>query len=144
MGWEGRGVGKLNFREGGEVEREVLVFLQLEVGGLQVPLAGDLSVCEVSGPLEEEGWGVAVECEFFCDGEGRRRGRGGEDGVLESGFAEGGVVVGVDIECAGGWNACASVGVCVSERDGDCAVGGDEYAVHFSTERDLDAGGDGG
>ena len=116
----GRGGGRnLDVMEGGEVEREVVVLLHVEVGGLQVPLAGDLGVCEVSGPLQEEGWGVAVECEFFCDGEGRRRGRGGEDGVLESGFAEGGVVVWVDIECAGGWNACSSVGVCVGERDGD-------------------------
>ena len=55
----------MNLREGGEVEREVLVFLELEVGGLQVPLAGGMGICEVSGPLQEEGWGVAVECEFF-------------------------------------------------------------------------------
>ena len=45
----------MDVREGGEVEGEVVVLLHVEVGGLQVPLAGDLGVCEVAGPLEKEG-----------------------------------------------------------------------------------------
>jgi hypothetical protein len=57
--------------EGGEVEGEVVVLVHVEVGGLQVPLHGDLGVCEVAGPLEKEGWGVALEGVSFCDSKGK-------------------------------------------------------------------------
>ena len=88
-----------------------------------MPLAGDVIVCEVAGPLKEKGGGVAVEGVSFCDCERRWRGGGGENGVCETGFAEGGVVVGSDVEGAGGVGVGASVGVCVGQWDGDCAVG---------------------
>ena len=45
-----------------------------------MPLAGGVRVSEVSGPLEEEGWGVAVECDFFVMVRG-----GGEGEVVKMG-----------------------------------------------------------
>jgi hypothetical protein len=57
----GRDGGELNDGEGVEVEGGVLVGVHhREVGGLEVPLVGDVTFLEVSGPLEEEGMGVAV------------------------------------------------------------------------------------
>ena len=55
----------------------------------------------------------------------------GEDRVRKSGHAEGGVVVGGDLEGARGRGVCASVNESVVQGDSDRAVGGDEDAVHF-------------
>ena len=109
-----------------------------------MPLAGDVIVREVAGPLEKESGGVAVEGVAFCDCEGRRRRGGGEDRVRETGLTKGGVMVGGDVEGACGLYVCSSVGVCVGEGNGDCAVSGDEDAIHFGAEGYLYAGGDGG
>ena len=71
----------MDVREGGEVEGGVLGVLLEEGRGCQVPLVGDVVICEVMEPLKEEGRGVAVEGVSFCDCEGVGGGGGGEDGV---------------------------------------------------------------
>jgi hypothetical protein len=61
-------------------------------------------------------------------------GGGGENWVRKAGPTKGGIVVGVDGECARGLGVCASVNVCVLEGDCGCAVDGNENAIHFLGE----------
>jgi hypothetical protein len=65
------------------------------------------------------------------------RGGGGESRVRKAGPAKGGVVVGVDGECAKGMGVCTSVNECVLERDCGCAVDGDEDAVLLDMQTQL-------
>ena len=51
-------------------------------------------------------------------------------------------MVGGDVEGASGVGEGSSVCVCVVQRDGDSAVGGDDDAVHVGVEGNLYAGGD--